>query len=64
MIERSLFEPDHEMWRDSVRRFVETEIVPFHEEWEEAGSVPRDVWLKAGAAGIKMMCFRECSLTW
>jgi len=42
------------MWRESVRRFVETEIVPFHEGWEEDGIVPRELWLKAGAAG--MLC--------
>lgn len=54
MIERDLFQPEHEMWRDSVRRFVEKEIVPFHEQWEEDGIVPRELWLKAGQAG--MLC--------
>ncbi|MDP3674498.1 MAG: acyl-CoA dehydrogenase family protein [Novosphingobium sp.] len=54
MIERKLFSPDHEMWRDSVRRFVEQEIVPFHAEWEKQGIVPRELWLKAGEAG--MLC--------
>ena len=54
MIERTLFSPEHEMWRESVRRFVETEIVPFHAQWEEDGIVPRELWLKAGAAG--MLC--------
>lgn len=52
MIERTLFQPEHDMWRDTVRRFVETEIVPYHAEWEEDGIVPRDVWLKAGEAGL------------
>ena len=36
----------------SVRRFVEREIVPFHAKWEEDGIVPRELWLKAGAAGL------------
>jgi acyl-CoA dehydrogenase len=54
MIERSIFAPEHEMWRDTVRRFVEKEIVPFHEQWEKDGIVPRELWLKAGAAG--MLC--------
>lgn len=49
---RPLFTPDHEMFRDSVRRFVETELKPHHAQWEEEGLVPRDVWLKAGAAGL------------
>ncbi|WP_404476925.1 acyl-CoA dehydrogenase family protein [Novosphingobium sp. BL-52-GroH] len=54
MIERSLFQPEHEMWRDTVRKFIDKEIVPFHEQWEKDGIVPREVWLKAGEAG--MLC--------
>lgn len=54
MIERKLFSPEHNMWRESVRRFVEKEIVPFHEQWEKDGIVPRELWLKAGEAG--MLC--------
>lgn len=54
MLERKLFSPEHDMFRDAVRKFVEKEIVPFHEEWENAGVVPRDLWLKAGDAG--MLC--------
>jgi acyl-CoA dehydrogenase len=54
MIERSLFREEHEMWRATVRRFVEKEIVPFHAQWEHDGIVPRDLWLKAGAHG--MLC--------
>ena len=54
MIERKLFSPEHEMWRTSVRRFVEKEIVPFHADWEKQGIVPRELWLKAGEAG--MLC--------
>lgn len=49
---RAIFSSDHEMFRDAVRRFVDTELTPFHEAWEEAGVVPREVWRKAGAAGL------------
>jgi acyl-CoA dehydrogenase len=52
MIERSLFSEEHEIWRASVRRFVEEEIVPFHAQWEAEGIVPRELWLKAGAQGL------------
>jgi alkylation response protein AidB-like acyl-CoA dehydrogenase len=52
MIERTLFTPEHEMWRDTVRKFVEKEIVPFHDQWEKDGIVPRELWLKAGEAGL------------
>lgn len=52
MIERSLFTPEHDMWRDTVRRFMEKEVVPFHDQWEKDGIVPRELWLKAGEAGL------------
>ena len=52
MIERSLFSEEHHMFRESVRRFIEREIVPYHAGWEEAGIVPRELWLKAGAEGL------------
>lgn len=42
------------MWRETVRKFIEKEIVPFHEQWEKDGIVPRELWLKAGEAG--MLC--------
>ena len=54
MIERSLFNQDHRIWRESVNRFVENEITPNHAQWEEDGLVPRELWLKAGQAG--MLC--------
>jgi acyl-CoA dehydrogenase len=54
MIERTLFGEDHDQWRETVRRFIEKEIVPFHDQWEKDGVVPRELWLKAGAQG--MLC--------
>ncbi|MCY1212691.1 Acyl-CoA dehydrogenase [compost metagenome] len=52
MIPRTLFNEDHQMLREAARRFMETEVLPHHERWEEQGYVDRDVWLKAGAAGF------------
>ena len=46
------FDPSQQMVRDSVRRFVEREILPDIDAWEEAESFPRELYLKAGAAGI------------
>ena len=54
MIERTIFREEHDMWRETVRKFVEREIVPFHAQWEEDGIVPRELWLKAGQEG--MLC--------
>ncbi len=52
MIERTLFSEEHEMFRDTVRKFIDREIRPYHYQWEEDGIVPRDLWLKAGEAGL------------
>lgn len=52
MIERTLFQLEHDLWRDTVRRFIDEEIVPHHDQWEKDGIVPRELWLKAGAAGL------------
>lgn len=49
---RKVFREDHEMFRDQVRRFVETEIVPYHAQWERDGIVPKSVWLRAGEEGL------------
>lgn len=46
------FTAEHQLIRDSVRRFVEVEILPHIADWEEAESFPRDLYQKAGAAGI------------
>jgi acyl-CoA dehydrogenase len=55
MIPRTLFSQEHDIYRDSVKRFIETEITPYHAEWEKAGIVPRELWRKAGEAGLLCM---------
>ncbi|MBS3996583.1 MAG: acyl-CoA dehydrogenase family protein [Hydrogenophaga sp.] len=59
MIDRTLFNADHEAFRDSFRRFMDKEIAPFHEAWEEQGYVDRDVWRKAGENGFLCMTMPE-----
>ena len=48
MIPRKLFSAEHESFRASFRRFLEKEVIPHHEAWEERGYVDREVWQKAG----------------
>jgi len=55
MIERTLFDADHEAFRDAFRRFCDKEIAPHHDAWEEQGYVARDVWRKAGDNGYLCM---------
>ena len=50
--DRTLFTPDHEQFRDTVRRFIAREIAPYHAQWEEDGVVPRELWRKAGETGL------------
>ena len=52
MIERTLFSAEHNAFRDSFRTFLEREVAPFHEAWEEQGYVDRGVWNKAGENGF------------
>jgi alkylation response protein AidB-like acyl-CoA dehydrogenase len=59
MIERSLYSPDHEAFRDSFRRFIDKEIAPFHADWEDQGYVDRAVWNKAGDNGFLCMSMPE-----
>ncbi len=54
MLKRDLFNEEHEAFRDTVRRFLDKEVAPFHAQWEHDGIVPREVWLKAGETG--MLC--------
>jgi len=49
---RGLFSVDHQLFRDTVRRFLERDVLPHHAQWERDGLIPRDTWRKAGAAGI------------
>ncbi|MFM8546687.1 MAG: acyl-CoA dehydrogenase family protein [Betaproteobacteria bacterium] len=52
MLDRKLFTEDHQIFRESVRRFLEKEVLPHHARWEDQGYVDRDVWLKAGDNGL------------
>ena len=40
------------MFRSQFQRFLADYVVPFHADWEKAGSVPREVWLQAGKLGF------------
>jgi alkylation response protein AidB-like acyl-CoA dehydrogenase len=50
-MERNCFEEEHNIFRESFRKFIDKEVAPFSETWREEGIVPRDIWLKAGENG-------------
>ena len=52
MLKRTVFEEEHQLFQQSVQKFLQTEAAPFHSDWEENGIVSRDIWLKAGKLGF------------
>jgi alkylation response protein AidB-like acyl-CoA dehydrogenase len=52
---RTIFEAEHETFRESARRFFQAEIAPHSERWREAGVVDREAYLKAAGQGYLMM---------
>jgi alkylation response protein AidB-like acyl-CoA dehydrogenase len=54
-MQRDLYEPEHDMFRDSFRRFLEKEIGPRAEEFERDGIMDRAIFARAGAAGFLAM---------
>lgn len=49
---RTVYEPEHEQFRDVVRRFFNEEVMPNIEDWEKEGLVPKSLWKKAGELGL------------
>ncbi|WP_237687927.1 acyl-CoA dehydrogenase family protein [Sneathiella sedimenti] len=59
MIERSIFSEEHNIFRESVRRFYEEHIIPHHAQWEKDGQVSRNAWKEAGKQGLLCMPIPE-----
>jgi acyl-CoA dehydrogenase len=51
-MQRDIFTPDHQAFREMVRAFIAREVTPYHDQWERDGVVSRDLWLAAGRAGL------------
>ncbi|MFC8931019.1 MULTISPECIES: acyl-CoA dehydrogenase family protein [unclassified Rhodococcus (in: high G+C Gram-positive bacteria)] len=51
-MERTLFEPEHDLFRESYQKFLAQHVAPNHEKWEEQNIVDRDVWVEAGKQGF------------
>ncbi len=49
---RTVFREDHEMLRETIRRFLERECLPRQAQWDADGKVDRETWLKAGREGL------------
>ena len=51
--------PEHEEWRTQLRKFVDSEIAPYFDDWDEAGSLPPELWKKAADIGLLQLGFDE-----
>ena len=49
---RTVFNEDHEAFRETIRDFIAAEVVPYYQEWSEQGYVPREFYRKLGALGV------------
>ena len=54
-MDRTIFDEEHEMFRDSVRSFMINEVQPNIERWNDQGIVDREAYLKAGEQGLLLM---------
>ena len=50
---------EHHEWRTQLRRFIDTEIMPHAEAWDEAGHIPIELWPKAAAVGLLGLGYPE-----
>ena len=56
---RTIFDEEHDMFRESVRSFIDKEIVPNHEKWEHDGKINKEMFQKAGSLGFLGMAVPE-----
>jgi acyl-CoA dehydrogenase len=55
----SYFTPDHDTFRQSFRDFLQKEVVPYVNEWEEKGELPRSIYEKFGEMGFFGLPYAE-----
>ena len=51
-MERTLYDDDHEAFRGSVKEFLDRQVRPHLEDYQEAHALPREFWLEAGKQGL------------
>jgi acyl-CoA dehydrogenase len=42
---------DYKIFRESFKKFLQTEVIPYYKQWEKEGAVPWEIWKKAGENG-------------
>ncbi len=54
MFDRNIFTEEQNFFRETANKFLEKEVLPYHDKWEKNGFVPKELWQKAGDIG--MLC--------
>lgn len=52
MFRRDIFSANHKSLMENVGAFLDTDVVPYHDHWAASKSIPREIWNKAGRAGL------------
>jgi len=58
-MQSNYFNEDHEIFRKSVREFMQNEVIPFANQWEEEKQIPKSIWRKMGDLGFLGINFQE-----
>ncbi|MFQ5799203.1 MAG: acyl-CoA dehydrogenase family protein [Bacteroidota bacterium] len=53
------FTEEHDLFRNTARQFMQTEVIPFANEWEKEKKIPRTIWKKMGELGFLGINFPE-----
>ena len=53
------FTEEHHAWREALRRFIDTEVMPYADDWDEAGAIPTELWPKAAEVGLLGLGYPE-----
>ena len=53
------FTEEHNAWRVALRRFIDTEVMPYADDWDEAGALPTELWPKAAEVGLLGLGYPE-----
>ena len=58
-MQNSYFTEEHELFRQSLRTFLQKEVKPYVDEWEKVGKIPREIWKKMGDMGFLGLSYPE-----
>ena len=60
-MDRTLYDEDHEAFRGSVKEFLDRQVRPHLEDYQEAHALPREFWLEAGMGHGEHAAHGKCT---